>query len=163
VVGAAHLAVDDSAPPRQTALTCAPEAVVAIDGTEATGVDQTPEGAAPALVVDPPTVAATRAALAALGDGPSTAAVTGWADLTSPHLADLLDDLQHGPGGHRLAAIAHLAPAAPEAWLADVAVRRGLACLQRAGLALHLVGPAAQVAERLRTLEPALEVWIDPR
>jgi hypothetical protein len=110
-------------------------------------------------LVDPPTVAATRAILDGLVDGPGGVEVIGWADITSPNLVDLLDDLLAGPGGAHLRAIAVPWPRTGAAWAEDVAVARGLSCLQRAGLGLCLVGVGpADLPERLHQIEPGLRV-----
>lgn len=119
-----------------------------------------PRGAV--VLVRPATVAATRTALAVLADRPEPVGVVGHADLTAPNLVDLLDDLLAGPGGRHLRAIAVPRPAAAAGWLDDVAVRRGLACLQQRDLALRLVGagdPALPAV--LARVEPALEVLVD--
>ena len=123
---------------------------------EATG----PGGAL--VLVRPATVAATRSALAALADRPERMGVVGHADLTSPNLVDLLDDLLGGPGGHHLRAIAVEGPPADAGWVDDVAVRRGLACLQRRHLALRLVGMGdPTLVAALARVEPDLEVLVD--
>lgn len=116
----------------------------------------------PRLVVEPPTVAATRAVLASLAGIVAPVPVVGWADLTAPNLVDLLDDLVAGPGGHHLVALG-LAPVADEErWIDDVAVRRGLACLQQARLSLRLFGASGPtVLSRLAKAEPALTVITD--
>jgi L-fuconolactonase len=120
-------------------------------------------GAEELLVVHPSSVAATRAALAALADRGRPAGVVGFADLTAPNLVDLLDDLVAGPGGRHLRAIASPWPASGPAWLADVAVRRGLACLQHHRLALRLLGPGdPSLLADLASAEPDLEVLVDP-
>lgn len=113
------------------------------------------------VLVAPDTVAATRSVLAMLdepdGPHPPDVRVVGWADLTAPNLVDLLDDLTAGTGGGRLAAIAVRARGPGGGWLEDVAVRRGLACLQRAGLSLRLLGThPPEVVARLGHLEPEL-------
>lgn len=115
------------------------------------------------VLVRPSTVGATRSALAVLADRDEPVGVVGHAELTSPHLVDLLDDLLAGPGGRHLRAVATGWPADAGRWLGDVAVRRGLACLQQRGLALRLVGagdPATPAA--VAALEPDLEVLVDP-
>lgn len=114
------------------------------------------------VVVEPRTVAATRAILASLAQHPGRLPVVGWADLSAPNLVDLLDDLMSGPGGRHLAGIAAPSPPAGHGWLDDVAVRRGLACLQRSGLSLRLLGPVPPaLLARLAAEEPTLAVLVD--
>lgn len=118
----------------------------------------------PSVLVQPPTVSATRAALEAMAVEPEPCGVVGFADLTAPNLVDLLDDLLDGPGGTHLRAIAVAWPAAGAAWLDDVAVRRGLACLQSRGLTLRLLGRGSQeLPQALARIEPDLEVAVDPQ
>jgi hypothetical protein len=114
------------------------------------------------VLADPATAGGTRATLEALEDegGPL---VIGWADLTAPNLIDLLDDLTAGPGGPHLAAMAVRWPPPGEAgWAEAVAIRRGLSCLQRSGLALYVVGGPPDLAERLAEIEPGLRVLRQP-
>ena len=114
------------------------------------------------VLVEPHTVAATRAVLAVLAEHPAPLAVVGWADLSSPNLVDLLDELVDGPGGSHLAAIAQAAPNEGAEWVDDIAIRRGLACLQRFGLSLRLIGPVPPpLLARLAAEEPALAVLVD--
>jgi L-fuconolactonase len=116
----------------------------------------------PTVLVQPPTVSATRSALEAMAAQPEPRGVVGFADLTAPNLVDLLDDLLDGPGGAHLRAIAVPWPAAGAGWLDDVAVRRGLACLQSRGLALRLLGRGGhELPSALARIEPALEVAVD--
>lgn len=119
---------------------------------------------APPHLVGPPTTAATRAVLEALaGAGPGRP-VVGWADLTSPHLVDLLEDLRAGPGGGHLVAIALRWPPSAAPWLEDPTVIRGLACLERSGLALALLGSGdPALPARLAAVEPGLVVRTDVR
>ena len=114
------------------------------------------------IVVEPPTVAATRAVLASLAGTEAPVAVVGWADLTAPNLVDLLDDLVAGPGGHHLVALGLASVADQGRWIDDVAVRRGLACLQQARLSLRLFGTSDPgLLARLAAAEPALTVITD--
>ena len=121
---------------------------------------------APVVVVEPRTVSASRDALASLaagGDGNGNEVrVVGFADLTSPHLVDLLDDLITGPGGHLLWALGVPWPSSGERWLEDLSVQRGLACVRQRGLALVLLGSGPpEVVPALTALEPALVVVHD--
>ncbi|WP_088315419.1 amidohydrolase [Kineosporia sp. R_H_3] len=79
--------------------------------------------------------------LLALADGdPLVGAVTGWADLTSPALADDLAALRDGPGGRWLRAVRHQVQHEPDPrWLARPDVVRGLATVAAAGLAYELL------------------------
>lgn len=71
---------------------------------------------------------------------PLVGAVTGWVDLTSPSVADDVAALRNAAGGRYLRAIRHGVQSEPDAnWLARADVRRGLAELQRAGLAYELL------------------------
>ena len=118
------------------------------------------------VVVEPRTVGASREALASLSAGADGGAndvrVVGFADLTSPHLVDLLDDLITGPGGHLLWALGVPWPSSGARWLEDLSVQRGLACVRLRGLALVLLGSGPpEVVPALMALEPALVVVDD--
>ena len=81
--------------------------------------------------------------------------VVGWLDLTSPHLVDLIDELQLGPGGHHLVAIiADLAPG----FRSDMPTARGLATLDRSGLALWLDSADPTVISELESEYPGLQL-----
>lgn len=79
--------------------------------------------------------------LLALADAdPLVAAVVGWADLTSPSLADDLARLREGPGGRWLRGVRHQVQHEPDpAWLARPDVVRGLATVAAAGLVYELL------------------------
>jgi hypothetical protein len=127
------------------------------------GPPATPEATGDVVVVEPRTVAATREALGALAERAQLVPVVGFADLTSPNLVDLLEDLLAGPGGPHLRAVGVPWPATGAAWVDDVAVRRGLACLQRRRLALCLLGTGpGDLPAALARVEPGLEVLQHP-
>ncbi|AXK36336.1 amidohydrolase [Streptomyces armeniacus] len=72
--------------------------------------------------------------------GTLVAGVVGWADLTSPGLADTLDALRQLPGGDRLVGIRHQVQSEPDPrWLLRPDVRRGLRLLAERGLVYDLV------------------------
>jgi L-fuconolactonase len=78
--------------------------------------------------------------LAIASADPLAAAVVGWADLTSPAIADDLARLTHGPGGSYLAGIRHQVQAEPDPdWLRRPDVIRGLRAAAAAGLCYDLV------------------------
>lgn len=71
---------------------------------------------------------------------PLVAAVTGWADLTAPGLADDLAALAAGPGGRWLRAVRHQVQHEPDpGWLARPDVVAGLRTVAAAGLAYELL------------------------
>jgi L-fuconolactonase len=66
--------------------------------------------------------------------------VVGWADLTSPAIADELARLRALPGGGRLVGIRHLVQDEPDPdWLRRPDVRHGLRAVGAAGLAYDLL------------------------
>lgn len=79
--------------------------------------------------------------LLALADAdPLVGAVTGWADLTSPALADDLAALLGGPGGRWLRGVRHLVQAEPDPdWLVRPDVLAGLRTAAEAGLVYELL------------------------
>ncbi len=113
------------------------------------------EGVTATVVVQTVTESWETPELLALAAGPGlVAGVVGWADLTAPHVADVLARLRELPGGDRLAGIRHPVLIEPDPdWLARPAVLRGLAAVAEAGLAYDVVGeprhlPAAVTAAR---------------
>jgi L-fuconolactonase len=81
--------------------------------------------------------------LALAGHG-RVAGVVGWADLTSPAIADELARLKALPGGQRLAGIRHLVQDEPDpGWLRQA--RRGLRAVGGAGLRYDLLVRPAQL------------------
>jgi L-fuconolactonase len=68
------------------------------------------------------------------------AGVVGWADLTSPAVADEIGRLRAGPGGDLLVGIRHMVQDEPDPdWLGRPDVRRGLRAVGAAGLAYDLL------------------------
>jgi len=105
-------------------------------------------GVGATVLVQTVTVAAeTPELLAVAAADPLVAAVVGWADLTSPGVADTLDRLASGPGGGYLAGIRHQVQSEPDAnWLRRPDVLRGLRAVAAAGLAYDLVVRPHQLA-----------------
>lgn len=96
--------------------------------------------------------------------------VVGWADLTSPSVADDLDALLDGPGGRWLAGIRHQVHDEPDPdWLTRTDVHRGLAAVQQRGLTYDLLVrarelPAAQEAvQEFPNLQFVLDHIAKPR
>ncbi len=82
----------------------------------------------------------TREFLVTADECETIAAVVGWADLTSPRVAEDLADLRAGRGGHLLAAIRHLVQAEEDpAWLTRPEVLAGLKAVAAQGLAYDLL------------------------
>ncbi|GAA0667038.1 amidohydrolase family protein [Kitasatospora atroaurantiaca] len=87
-----------------------------------------------------PDVAETREFLALAAVDPLIAGVVGWADLTSPGMADTLAELREGPGGDLLVGVRHLVQGeADPDWLARPDVRRGLRTVGEAALCYDLL------------------------
>jgi L-fuconolactonase len=83
-------------------------------------------------------------ALAAASD--LIAGVVGWADLTSPGLADRIAELTAPPGGDKLVGLRHQVQNEPDPqWLTRADVLRGLAAVATAGLVYDLVITAGQL------------------
>ncbi|MER5998156.1 amidohydrolase family protein [Nonomuraea angiospora] len=109
-------------------------------------------------------VVETRELLALADENPLIGAVVGWADLTSPAIGDVLDDLRAGPGGAYLRAVRHIVQSEsdPE-WLQRPAVERGLRAVQERGLGYdvlirsHQLSQAIRLAERLPDLPLVLD------
>lgn len=82
----------------------------------------------------------TREFLAAADGSTLIAAVVGWADLTSPRVADDLAELRAGRGGRLLAGVRHLVQAERDpGWLARPEVIAGLRAVAAQGLAYDLL------------------------
>jgi L-fuconolactonase len=78
--------------------------------------------------------------LAVAAADPLVAAVVGWADLTSPKVADQLARLRSGPAGSYLAGIRHQVQSESDPdWLRKPDVLRGLRAVAAAGLCYDLV------------------------
>jgi L-fuconolactonase len=83
-------------------------------------------------------------------EGLTIAGVVGWADLTSPGVADEIARLRAGPGGGRLVGIRHLVESEPDPdWLRRPDVRRGLQAVGAAGLPYDLLVRPAQLPAAL--------------
>jgi L-fuconolactonase len=83
-------------------------------------------------------------------EGLTIAGVVGWADLTSPAVADEIARLRAGPGGGRLVGIRHLVESEPDpGWLRRPDVRRGLRAVGAAGLPYDLLVRPAQLPAAL--------------
>ena len=95
---------------------------------------------------------------AAAGGAP-VAGVVGWADLTSPAVADDLAALRAGPGGDRLVGARHLVQGEPDrAWLTRPDVSRGLAAVGAAGLCYDLLTVAPQLPAAIEAVRAHPEV-----
>ncbi|CBG67844.1 MULTISPECIES: amidohydrolase family protein [Streptomyces] len=106
----------------------------------------------------------TRELLALAERDPLIGAVVGWADLSSPSIGDVLDELRAGPGGGHLRAVRHLVQGEPDpGWLQQPSVERGLRAVGERGLAYdvlirsHQFGQAVQLAERFPDLPLVLD------
>ncbi|GAA3808761.1 amidohydrolase family protein [Streptomyces coacervatus] len=106
----------------------------------------------------------TRDLLALADIDPLIGAVVGWADLTSPAIGDLLDELLAGPGGMYLRSLRHLVQSETDPhWLQRPDVERGLQAVGERGLGYdvlirsHQLPQAIRLAERLPELPLALD------
>jgi L-fuconolactonase len=90
--------------------------------------------------------------------------VVGWVDLTSPAVDDDLDALLDGPAGRWLIGIRHQVHDEPDPdWLRRADVRRGLAAVQRRGLAYDLLVRARELPAATDTVRnfPDLQFVLD--
>jgi L-fuconolactonase len=90
--------------------------------------------------------------------------VVGWVDLTSPAVDDDLDALLDGPTGRWLIGIRHQVHDEPDPdWLRRADVRRGLAAVQRRGLAYDLLVRARELPAATDTVRslPDLQFVLD--
>ncbi|MET9402966.1 amidohydrolase family protein [Kitasatospora sp. NPDC002965] len=96
-------------------------------------------------------VAETRELLALAEQDPLIGAVVGWADLTSPAIGDVLDDLRSGPGGGHLRALRHVVQGEddPE-WLQRHTVERGLRAVRDSGLGYDALIRSDQLPQAIR-------------
>ncbi|WP_405802092.1 amidohydrolase family protein [Streptomyces sp. NBC_01506] len=95
---------------------------------------------------------------------PEIGAVVGWADLTSPAVGEVLDDLSSGPGGRYLRALRHLVQDEPDPqWLQRPSVERGLRAVQERGLAYDVLIRSHQFDQVVRLAErfPGLPLVLD--
>ncbi|MEU1514869.1 amidohydrolase family protein [Streptomyces sp. NPDC005811] len=106
----------------------------------------------------------TQELLALAAEDPLIGAVVGWADLTSPAVGDILDDLRSGPGGRYLRAVRHIVQGEsdPE-WLQRPDVERGLGVMQGLGLGYDLLIRAHQFPQAIRLAQrfPGLPLVLD--
>jgi L-fuconolactonase len=110
-----------------------------------------PEGVTASVLVQVlATAAETREFLALAAASDLVAGVVGWADLTSPAVADEIARLRAGRGGDLLAGIRHLVQDEPDPdWLGRADVRRGLRAVGAAGLAYDLLVRPGQLPAAL--------------
>ena len=90
--------------------------------------------------------------------------VVGWADLTSPGIADDLDALLDGPDGRWLVGLRHQVHDEPDPdWLTRADVRRGLAAVQARGLTYDLLIRARELPAAVDTVRkfPGLRFALD--
>jgi len=90
--------------------------------------------------------------------------VVGWVDLTSPGVADDLDELLGGPAGRWLAGIRHQVHDEPDPdWLARADVHRGLAAVQDRGLVYDLLVRARELPAAVGAVRefPGLQFVLD--
>ncbi|MEW2302279.1 amidohydrolase family protein [Streptomyces sp. NPDC006655] len=101
----------------------------------------------------------------ALADGdPLIGAVVGWADLTSPAIGEVLDDLCAGPGGTRLRAVRHLVQGESDPhWLGRPDVERGLRAVAERGLGYDVLIRSHQFPQAIHLAEhiPDLPLVLD--
>lgn len=91
-------------------------------------------------------------------------AVVGWVDLTAPNVADRIEALRRGPGGHRLAGFRHHVQDEPDPdWLLRPDVLCGLAEVADAGLRYDLLvrPPQIPAARRMAELVEELPLVVD--
>ncbi len=105
-------------------------------------------GVSATVLVQTVTVAAeTPEMLALAAADPLVAGVVGWADLTSPAVADVLAGLAAGPGGSYLVSIRHQVQSEPDpGWLRRADVIHGLRAVALAGLCYDLIVLPYQLA-----------------
>ena len=92
------------------------------------------------------------------------AGVVGWVDLTDPGVERTVEDLLRRPDGRYLVGIRHLVHDEPDPnWLLRDDVRRGLAVLDRHGLAYDLLLKVREIPAALRTVAdfPNLRFVVD--
>ncbi|MET7479963.1 amidohydrolase family protein [Streptomyces sp. NPDC005648] len=109
-------------------------------------------------------VAETEDLLALAEREPLIQAVVGWADLTSPAIGDVLDQLTAGPGGGHLRSLRHLVQGEKDPdWLQHPDVERGLRAVRDRGLRYdvlvrdHQLDQAIRLAERFPDLPQVLD------
>jgi L-fuconolactonase len=116
------------------------------------------------LVQTRPSYGESRAFLAEADGQPRVIGVVAWADLSSPSLADELDQLLEGQGGEWLLGVRHQVEDEPDPeWLDRPDVRRGLAEVARHGLTYDLLVNHAQMPSAARAVvaNPELRFVLD--
>lgn len=93
------------------------------------------------------TIDETRWLLALADAHPFIAGVVGWVDLQSPNVASELAGLARHP---KLVGVRHIAQSEPDGFLSRPAFRRGIAQLQRFGLAYDMLIHRHQLADAIR-------------
>ncbi|MER6534168.1 amidohydrolase family protein [Streptomyces sp900105755] len=91
-------------------------------------------------------------------------AVVGWADLTSPAVGDVLDELRSKPGGGYLRALRHLVQGESDpGWLQQPSVERGLRAVQHRGLGYDVLIRSHQFDQAIRLAQrfPDLPLVLD--
>ncbi|HTJ37770.1 MAG TPA: amidohydrolase family protein [Dactylosporangium sp.] len=113
----------------------------------AAGIDAT------VLVQTISSLAETREFLQVAADTAEVHGVVGWVELTSPSVGDDLDELLAGPTGRRLVGVRHQVHDEPDPdWLRRDDVRRGLAEVERRGLAYDLLVRARELPAAIDTV-----------
>ncbi|MFE9027986.1 amidohydrolase family protein [Streptomyces iakyrus] len=106
----------------------------------------------------------TRDLLALAGGDPLIGAVVGWADLTSPAIGDVLDDLSTGPAGHCLRAVRHVVQGESDPhWLQRPDTERGLRAVGERGLGYDVLIRSHQLPQAIRLAQrlPELPLVLD--
>ncbi|WP_329353091.1 amidohydrolase family protein [Streptomyces sp. NBC_01261] len=109
-------------------------------------------------------VSETRELLDLADADPLIGAVVGWVDLTSPAVADTLDNLLAGPGGPYLRALRHLVQSESDpAWLQRHSVERGLMAVGERRLAYDVLIRSPQFDQAVHLAErfPDLPIVLD--
>ncbi|OIJ91821.1 amidohydrolase family protein [Streptomyces monashensis] len=97
-----------------------------------------------------PCVPETRDLLALADSDPLIGAVVGWADLASPAIGDVLDDLRAGTGGRHLRALRHLVQGESDpAWLQRPEVERGLCAVRDRDLGYDILIRSHQLRQAI--------------
>ncbi|MFF4253764.1 amidohydrolase family protein [Streptomyces sp. NPDC001663] len=106
----------------------------------------------------------TRDLLALADSDPLIGAVVGWADLTSPAIGDVLDDLRTGSAGRYLRAVRHIVQGESDPhWLQRPDVERGLRAVGERGLGYDVLIRSHQFPQAIRLAErlPELPLVLD--
>jgi L-fuconolactonase len=106
----------------------------------------------------------TRDLLALAGGDALIGAVVGWADLTSPAIGEVLDDLMAGPAGRCLRAVRHVVQGESNPrWFQRPDVERGLRAVEERGLGYDVLIRSHQLPQAIRLAErfPELPLVLD--